>query len=89
VLLESAEVSQARFQESTLGGLARQLEGALVGCPRRLGETESSLHVGARGVGEVVTIEAALSQHSFDSREPSLGPIAHAEGSGAVQSHYR
>ena len=85
----SGESSQARLQEPTLGGLARQLKGAFVGGPRRLGEAAPALHLGARGVGQVITVEAALPEHRLDSRQPGLGPVAHAEGGCAVQGHHR
>jgi len=82
-------LSQTRLQEPTLGGLARELKGTLVGGPRRLGQAEPSLHVGACGVGEMVIVEATLLQYRVDAREPGHGPIAHADSGCAVEGPYR
>jgi hypothetical protein len=37
--------------------------------------TEPPLHVGARGVSEVISVEVSRPERRFDGREPRLWPV--------------
>jgi len=60
---------QARLQEATFRGLVGQFERSLIRVPRSLGETKPSLHIGARGMGQVVAVQAALRKYHLDRLE--------------------
>jgi hypothetical protein len=58
---------------------------AFVGGVRGIGQAEPALHVGARGMGEVIPAEVASLHHGFDGGESCFGAVAHAEGDSAIQ----